>query len=186
MTEADEKDFATMAQTALSQIKAEMERTGNSTPVFLVRLPDGKIQKLPFPEQAGRLMNDGVAKDMIFGAIRMIVQESGMTAVCFATEAWSGKQTEAGRNVPREEFLKATRERGFQRAVDRGWVVRQECIIVTIQTAEMMRTITQAFARDEEARIIVYLDEPEIRDAPQSDFAGRQKMYGDLREENLS
>jgi hypothetical protein len=185
MTPADEKDFDEMMKTALGLIKADMERTGASNPVFLLRNPDGKIQKLPFPKEAGELLNHGEAKDMLFGGIRRIVRQCGITAVCFATEAWVGKATEAGMSMPREEFLKATRGHGFQRAVDLGWVKRQECIVITIQTAEMMRSIAQPFERDKEAHVITW-GEQEIHDAPQDHFAGRQKMYGDLREENLS
>jgi hypothetical protein len=185
VTDADEKDFAKMTSAAMGLLKAGLGRTGSGTPVFLLRYPDGSIQKMPFPEEYGKLMNHGKAKDAIFATVRSIVRSAGITAVCFGTEAWSGKQTKAGMAVPQKEFLKATRERGFQRAVDMGWVERQECLVVTLQTETMLRTVTQPFERDDTAHTIWYVGEPRIQDAPQSYLVGRQKMYGDLREENL-
>jgi hypothetical protein len=143
MTDADEKDFAKMASAAQALMRADMERSGEPVPVFMVRHAGGEIERLPFSEESGKLMNIGRAKDTIFAFIRELVKELGLTAVCFATEAWVGKPTPAGLKVPPEEFHKATRNRGFQ-------------------------------------------GDPEIHDSPQSDFGGRQKMYGDLREENLS
>jgi hypothetical protein len=185
VTDADEKDFAKMTSAAMGLLKAELGRTGSGTPVFLVRYPNGDIQKLPFPEEYGKLMNHGKAKDAIFATVRSIVRSAGITAVCFGTEAWFGKQTKAGWAAPQKEFLKAMRERGFQRAVDMGWAERQECLVVTLQTETMLRTVTQPFERDDRAHTIWYVGEPRLRDGPQSHFMGRQKMYGDLREENL-
>jgi hypothetical protein len=171
MTETDEKDFETMASVALGLMRAYIDRTGTTLPVFLFRHADGRIQRLPFPEKAGGLMNDGVAKDKLFQFVRQVVHTEDITAVCFAHEAWRGLMTEAGSKVPRKEFEKATRERGFQKAVDLGWVQRSEVIAITIQTAEAVRIIWQIFERDEKARTITLIGGPEVHDFPQTKFA---------------
>jgi hypothetical protein len=75
--------------------------------------------------------------------------------------------------------------RGFQQAVDLGWIVRKECIAITLQTAETVRTVSQFFERDPATRIILFLGEPQVIEAPQSKFTGRYKMYSDTCEENL-
>ncbi|HEY1897026.1 MAG TPA: hypothetical protein VGG62_12165 [Terracidiphilus sp.] len=186
MTPTDEKDFQMMAKTALAHIKDGMERTGGSMPVFMVRNPDGKVEKISLPKELGKLMNSGDAKNMLFDGMRQIVKHKGITATCFATEAWMGETTQAGRLVSPKEFDAATRQRGFQAAVDRGWVIRRECVVVVLQTEEVMRSISQQFERDEEAQEIRWIGEPVTHTTPQSHFKGRQKMYGDLREENLS
>jgi hypothetical protein len=185
MTPADEKDFETMTKTIFALMQAEITRKGNATPVILVRYPDGKIERLPFPEKAGALMNFGEAKDVIFGAVRKLVRHAGLTAVAFGAESWFGQTTEAGKAVPEKEFNAATRERGFQTAVDKGWVTREQCFTVILQTETDMRTVTQVFERDDTAHAVYYIGDRQIMTTPQSHFKGRQKMYGDLSEENL-
>lgn len=130
-------------------------------------------------------MNHGEAKDAIFGMIRSLARARGATATIFAVEAWFGKQTDKGRALPPKEFRQRTRERAFETAVRDGLVERSEAIVVTVQTPTHVMMVHQEFERDEKRRRIHYGERHESI-GPTESFVGRQKMFGDMREENLS
>jgi hypothetical protein len=182
MTDADQKDFDEMGALALRMMRHGLE-TGGAVPVIVLREADGKMTQLPFPKELAPLMNSGAAKDLIFGAVRKVVGRNGVTAVLFATDGWLGIATEAGLALPPEELLRLGRESKFETAVELGFVKRVEAIMITIQTAEWVRHLRQIYER--EGELIRYVGEPECFDVPQENFAGRQKMFGDLKAENL-
>lgn len=177
-------ELRSLADLALKIIKADIEREGGGTPVIVFRTAAGELRQLNFPKQFAPLMNSGTAKDAIFAWVRDEVRKSGHTAVIFATECWCGKQTEAGKAIPTEEFMEYGRERGFVTGVAKGYIERAEAVVVTVQTPESVLTVTQFFKRDEKRRKITFGERQEY-ESPINQFAGRQKMYGDLREENL-
>lgn len=177
-------ELRSLAALALRIVKADIERDGGGTPVFVVRDAHGKIEQLAFPKELAGLMNSGPAKDLIFDTIRKTVRQRGHTAVVIATECWTGKQTEAGKALPTEEFLKYARESGFVTAVEKGYIERSEAITVSVQTAETVLIVTQFFERDQPHRRIVFGEQSEM-EFPITEFCGRQKMFGDLKEENL-
>ena len=102
----------------------------------------------------------------------------------FVCEGWRGKQTPKGAALPPEEFLRRTRERGFESALRDGLIERTEVITVTAQTPAGTFIVHQEFMRDDTRHAIVYGERNEA-ELPVEGFTGRLKMYGDLREENL-
>ena len=95
-----------------------------------------------------------------------------------------GKQTPKGAALPPAEFLRRTRERGFESALRDGLIERTEVVSVTAQTPKGTLIVHQEFMRDEKRHAIIYGERTE-QELGVDDFTGRQKMYGDLREENL-
>jgi hypothetical protein len=177
-------DLRIMADIALDKAKAHLTKHGKVTPIFIVRLANGELFDMELPEVFGDLMNDGSAKDRIFGVMRELVKKVGLTAVIFVTEAWMGLQTPEGAAVPPEEFDRITRERGFETALSLGFVTRCEVIFVSVQTPEGVLLVRQPFERDDRARRVTF-KKREDSSMGVDDFQGRQKMYGDLRPEWL-
>jgi hypothetical protein len=178
-------DLKVLAEAALKVARDDLTGKGAVTPMFMVRTPEGTLEIMRFDGKSGNLFNSGAAKDLLFDAMRQIVAEKGITAVVFATEAWIGKATEKGLALGEKEFHRKTRERAFETAVSEGLVERREAIVVNVQTAEGVLMVQQFFVRDYTTESITYAERLDA-EVGANDFFGRQKMYGDLRPENLS
>jgi hypothetical protein len=179
-------ELRSLADIALRMAERDLEQSGNVRLVIALRLPNGSIDNLPLPDRAGELMNYGEAKDILFGGLRDYAASVGATAVIIGTEAWVGRTTEKGRvllQASPDEYKRMTRQAGFQDAVDAGLVERREAVVITVETPERCMILTHVFERTLE-RKIVWHERTQI-EARQSEFAGRQKMFGDCSEENL-
>jgi hypothetical protein len=177
-------DLRAYTDIALERVMPILQRNGCFQPFFVLRLADGDLLTLEVPKGTEHIMNSGEAKDKLFGAIREQVHECGVKAVVLCTDGWQGRATAKGLSVPREEFLEACRERGFESAVKKGWLQRSEAILVTVQIPERVMIASQFYDRDE-VRLEITYRERTIAEVPTEGFHGRQKMYGDLRAENL-
>jgi hypothetical protein len=178
-------DLKKLAETALEIAQEDLFNKGAVCPTFITREPNGGFEVMRFEGVAGQLFNDGRAKDLFFGAMRELVKTRNLTAVIFVNEAWVGKLTAKGRAIGQKEFNRRTRERGFETALRDGLVERWEAIMLTIQTPAGALIVQQAFTRDYVAKSIT-LGERIESEAAVDEFRGRQKMYGNLSEENLS
>jgi hypothetical protein len=174
-------DLKALAELGLAKASQELTRTGEVTPMFVVREEDGTIKVIAVD---GRLMNSGSAKDRLFDGMRMMVAGRRLSAVVFISEGWVGKQTAKGAALPEKVFLERARERGFETAVKDGLVVRGEAILVTAQTADGTFHVQQEFIADRKRRTVVFGDRRDVELKP-DEFRGRMKMYGDLSPENL-
>ena len=180
------EDLKKLAQSALDVARDDLTGKGSVTPMFLIRTPEGTLEVIRFDgKAAGNLMNSGAAKDLLFGMMRQMVAARGITAVIFATEAWIGKATEKGMKLGEAELRRRTRERAFESAVRDGLVERREAIVVNVQTPDGVLLVHQFFVRDYKTETVTYAERLDA-EVPAGDFFGRQKMYGDQREENLS
>lgn len=174
-----------LALPAMVEAKRVLTATGQVPPLLLFREADGRLSRYEVPESCAAIMDDGHAKDLFFGALRDIVRELKLQAVVIATDGWLGRSTVKAQALPHEEFLKATCERGFAAAVAEGLVERSAAIIVSVQTPERAMMVNQLYKRNDEQQEIQYL-EVSLMEMPIDHLRGRQKMYGDLRPENLS
>jgi hypothetical protein len=171
-----------LAVHALLIAKKELTRTFQVTPFFVFREPTGILTRFIVPDPA--IMNDGKGKDALFGKVRKIIREDQIEAVMFVSDCWFGKATEKALSMPQEEFLAATRERGFETALAQGLITRSEAITVSVQNPVRAMLVNQLYDRDVARRLITYR-EVSVMEMAVDEFSGRQKMYGDLREENL-
>lgn len=179
-----DEDLRRLAGVALKKAKEDLVRTGTVDPTIMMREPDGTLQVIRMGE-TGAVMNSGKGKDLLFGALREIVKEKGITAVIFATDGWMGKQTAKGRAIGEEEFFRKTRERAFETAVREGLVERCEVITLTVQTPMGTLMVQQEYERGIGGKRSITFGEQREQEVGVDEFTGRQKMYGDLREENL-
>lgn len=180
-----ENDLRTMSHRLLKEAKRELEQRGAITPAFIVHEKDGTFRKFEMPGKFAELMNSGPAKGAIFGHLRQYIQEHEADGCIFVTDTWMTIANLKAHNLSREEFERIYRERGAEELVKRGVAERIEALCITIQSADFVWTLTQPYGRDERLKLITFgsLDE---KKSPQTQFSGRQKMFGDLRPENLS
>ena len=143
------------------------------------------LEIAPLPEGAAYLLDIGEAKDKLFGGVRAIVHRPGsdVDAVFFATDMWMARATPLGMKNAKELRGNKHVDRGFEKLVKMGWMERCECLMVTAQTEQEVLILRAVYKRNG-ARM--EFEEPEEFVFPQAGFSGRQKMWGDLRPENLS
>ena len=123
-------------------------------------------------------------KLLIDTTAQTLVQDTGADRVVFATECWRGKSTAAARDIPEVEFYRLAAESRFETLVQMGLVERSEAIVATAQNATTVSIVYQDFHRLDDGTVYSY-GEVETQEFRQEQFQGRQKMFGDLREENL-
>jgi hypothetical protein len=178
------KDLRDLAATIQQMAGEALEQDQQLIPIFMLRDNSGRIFRLPFPKEAGPLMNIPEAKDMLFEYIRMMVKRDGLTAVVFATEAWIWKITTKG-DLSEAEVHKLVREKGYQKLLEEGLAERSEAILITVQTAEAALIRQWEFFTNEDRTKITF-GECGDKEIPQKNFVGRQKMFGDLSDENIT
>ena len=152
-------------------------------PLTILIHPSTGWVRLPLPDEVAALMNYGQAKDAIFSAVRAMVQKSAADGVIFATDAWRAETTPEGFKYYDTPEWRKLHDTGFVKLLQRGWVKRTEAFIVTAQSATDVLIINQNYQRLESG--MIQLLDCKRAWADQSAFNGRQKMFGDLRRENL-
>lgn len=183
MTEV-KHDLAQLADLALRMARSRLSKTQDTGLIVVIGNDDGTTTQLPVNSAVAAMLNDGDAKDILFGAIRAFVGLTGATAVVMSTECWRAKSTEAALALPPEEFRRMAGEKGFETLRKLGFVERTEAIVATAQDKDNCHIVTQDFRRD--ARGAVYsFGDVEAHTVPQDGFEGRQKMFGDLSAEKI-
>ena len=175
-------DLENQANAILIAAKATVELQGDF-PMTILLHKSGEWRHLPFPEEASDLLNDGTAKDLIFGAVREIVQSNQIDGVIFATDTWIGEATPEGLKHYDTPEWKELHDFGFVRLVQRGWVTRNEAFTITAQSATDVLVVQQTYQRLGSGMIQLFGGKRNWFD--QSKFGGRQKMFGDLNWKNL-
>lgn len=153
-------------------------------PVFIILERSGKLRIFDPPPgmRIAPLMNIGAAKEMIFGHFREYVRQKKCLGTIFVSEMWKGTESEKARALPTKELKKLFRGTGFNELCEKGWLIKQEAVVATCQTEETVLHLTQIFVRT--GGQIVF-ENVESAETPQANFFGRQKMFGDLREEGI-
>jgi hypothetical protein len=174
-------DLITLAELALAEMRRRLVND-ESLPLFMAREPDGQILTIRTPPDCGKLMNDGQAKDAIFGWFRACVKRNGWTAFIFASEAWYSESTPEGIALGEQQLCDLIHDTGMEAVVKAGLMTRSEVVMVSVQTKTRVLMVRQTFTRE---RRRVIFGERDSYETGIDEFVGRQKMYGDLREENL-
>ena len=182
----------------MAALKAQIEvLNGVATPVCMLHWPlkpgkklqgtilaaaarMGEWMRFPLP---GQLLDSGDAKRVYFGIVRDIVQDTGADGVIFGTDIWGARVTEEGRKHGEREFSRHV-DRGFEWLVKKGWAVRTMLINVTAQSKNDVLLMQHEYQRTGGGQV-QWLHDTETHSFPQDEFRGRQKMFGDLSEENL-
>jgi hypothetical protein len=172
------------ANRVIAKAKAIVELQGDFEPIVQFHHRNGEWTSCPLlPPGCEGLINDGKAKDAIFGLARALVQKTDTDAVIFATDTWHGEATAEGMKYVDTEEWKRLHDFGFEKLVQRGWIKRSEAFTVTAQNSTEVLLIRQKYQRLGSGLV-------QLLDAKRDWFAqdkvrGRQKMFGDLRWENL-
>jgi len=179
---ASSSELLKLANHALLQAKAQLDLQGDLPPIFILRTKNGQLHRLPMSPELAQLMDNGDAKDMIFGSIRRMVQESKCTASVFITDGWVYPPTDKKKKLSTDEQNALLDYNGTAWMHENGYLWKVEMLVCTVQTAERALIRRVAYERTPYG---VNLSPPEDWEMPIDDFGGRQKMFGDLSEENL-
>jgi len=175
----DELGF--QANRIIAAAKASLELQSEFAPVFMLHGPQGWVFET-MPAEARILLNDGESKRVIFDFFRQVVKANRCDAVLFATDTWHGEATEEGMKHVNTAAWEDNHDFGFVKLQKLGWVTVKEAITITVQTESDVLIVSQAYQRLNDC---IQLLDCKRQWGAQSTFGGRQKMFGDLREENL-
>jgi len=157
-----------------------LELQGNFPAMFLVHHPREGWQNSQLPAGSQHLMNSGDAKREIFGFFRTLIRERGCDGAIFASDTWQMKLTTEGEKHL-DEYQQHV-DSGFAKLVQMGWAMREEALTISAQNKDDALLIVQPYRRLTSG---IQLLAGRREWFPQANFGGRQKMFGDLRAENL-
>ena len=140
----------------------------------------GEWSRFPLP---GQLLDSGDAKRVLFQLIRDIVRDTRADAVIFGTDMWGASATEEGVKAGAEAWNRHV-DTGFAKLVKMGWAIQHQLLNVTAQSKDHVLLMQQGYQR-KGSGLVQWVGEAHSQVIPQDEFGGRQKMFGDLREENL-
>jgi hypothetical protein len=176
----DELEF--QANRIIVAAKASLELQSEFAPTILLHNAARGWKPYPMPPGTEYLLNDGASKCVIFDFFRHAVKATRCDAVLFATDMWQGETTEEGTKHYNTPAWRENHDVGFVKLQKLGWVKVREAITITVQTESDVLIVSQAYQRLNDC---IQLLDCKRRWIDQSAFGGRQKMFGDLREENL-
>jgi len=186
-----------VAGLAMASMKAQIDERHQLEPLCMLHWPlnpaktdfgkllnraitPGEWSRFPFP---GPLLDSGDAKRVLFGIIRDIVQDSGADGVLFGTDMWGAQATDAGVKAGADAWNRHV-DTGFAKLVKMGWAIQVQLLNVTVQSKTDVLMMQHAYQR-KGSGLVQWIGEAHSQVIPQDEFGGRQKMFGDLREENL-
>jgi hypothetical protein len=181
---------------AMASMKTQIEELHRCDPICLMHWPfnpastsfgkklkpavtPGEWSRFPLP---GQLLDSGDAKQMYFQMVRDIVADTGADGVIFGTDTFGAKMTAEGEKHGKDEWNRHV-DQGFAKLVKMGWAVRMMAIHITAQSLADVVWMVQEYQRT--GRATQWLHDAHTTVMAQEEFGGRQKMFGDLREENL-
>jgi hypothetical protein len=96
---------------------------------------------------------------------------------------WGASATEEGVKAGAEAWNRHV-DTGFAKLVKMGWAIQHQLLNVTAQSKDHVLLMQQGYQR-KGSGLVQWVGEAHSQVIPQDEFGGRQKMFGDLREENL-
>jgi hypothetical protein len=181
---------------AMAAMKTQIEELHRMQPLCLLHWPlalattkigravaavtPGEWSRFPLP---GELLDSGDAKRILFQIIRNIVRDTRADAVIFGTDMWGAQATEAGIKAGADAWNRHV-DTGFEKLVKMGWAIQCQLLNVTAQSKTDVLMMQHAYQR-KASGLVQWIGEAHSHVIPQDGFGGRQKMFGDLREENL-
>jgi len=175
-------DLLSLGETALKIGKKSVEQQGTVHVFFVFRDRDGKIIEQHVPEKYGPILNSDQTKTILFSFIREQVKANDYRAVVITAEAWMSMSTKKGAALGSKEFEALYRKLKSDGMEAAGYSTRGECVVANIQTPEQTMILTQRFERI--GKLINWC-EISVMQRPADEVRGRQKMFGDLRPENV-
>jgi hypothetical protein len=190
-------DLKRVAGRSMASMKAQIEERHQLEPLCMLHWPlmparmkiprmaamavtPGEWSRFPFP---GQLLDSGDAKRVLFGIIRDLVGDTGADGVLFGTDMWGAQATEAGIKAGSDAWNRHV-DTGFAKLVKMGWAIQVQLLNVTVQSKTDVLMMQHAYQR-KGSGLVQWIGAAHSSVIAQDGFGGRQKMFGDLREENL-
>jgi hypothetical protein len=167
------------ARLLLRDLKQQKLRTGLVSPVFRAYYTGGGHKDFTLPGGTEHVMDDGRMKEILFDMLRRFTAAGGVEAWLFATDVFFAKTTEEG--IKHIDEFTQHQDRGFTKLAKMGWVVVEESLLLTLQTEAEVGFLKQMYTTSPK---LIWLGPPlEDQRGPQSEFGGRQKMWGATRDD---
>lgn len=166
-------DLREISRAHMKEAKRELERTQNLRPVFRAYYADYHYD-FQIPEGTEHIMNHGESKEILFDFLRKHTTKTDVLTWVFVTDIFYAMSTPEGVKAGFEE-MRRHQDRGFEKLKKLGWVTVEESVLITAQNADDVILYTQPYSRKPE---INWLGPAHEKHMPQSEFGGRQKMYG--------
>jgi hypothetical protein len=126
-------------------------------------------------------LNNGAAKEAAFGVMRMGLSVIPQECIVFATVANDFEPTARFERLPKEEKHRIAKEPGnIWDRVKAGYFEPHDALVVTVQTPQRVCVYKQRMLGAS-----LFVGEPIVGCCDQVNFYGRQKMFGDLRAEDV-
>ena len=180
ITEAFLKQWADASLKAYQTV-IQQSRAVEIPPTFLLHTANGVLALNP----PAALMGSGDGKEMLFNFLRFAVKRKNADATLFITDAFMGVPTEKQKQTNSEEMHELLKTRGYYWLEENGYVTSRECLIAVAQSPLYSISVSVQYTREDGGGAIVAFGERTEIASPQSGFGGRQKMFGDLRRENI-
>lgn len=185
MSPETELDLKPFAQNLFDTMVAAVNM-GITPPMTFALRKNGVVEIETLPDKLGPLLSNGSAKDTLFAWWRKRCADPAVEAFACGSETWGFAQNEAGAKFEKEKpsTYRAMIDHGFTILSAAGYGEVSEGFHLVAQTRESVIIMTRQFRRIEGQ--IQWTDEAFVGEFDQDHFRGRQKMWGDLRPENLS
>ncbi len=159
---------------------------GLNPPMTFAISRNGKTEIETLPDQAGSFLSNGRFKDQMFAFWRGKCADPAVEAFACGSEQWGFAANESGARLVRDDpkKYKSLIDHGFTKLVAGGYGEVHETFSVVAQTRTKVVLMNRRFHRV--GARIEWLGDPVVEETTQDLFGGRQKMWGDLRPENLS
>lgn len=153
---------------------------GITPPMTFAVREKGQVRIEGLPEQAGRLLSIGAAKDEIFRFWRHRCANPAVDAFACGSEAWGYEENKVGvaYRLKNPTAHRKLIDHGFVTLLRFGHGTRYEMFGATAQTRERVLLMNRRFVRKE--GVITWTHEPEIHDILQSEFRRSPEDVGRL------
>lgn len=167
-----------MLLNARLRLEVMKEQHFPSMTVTFYDVSGNEVDRMEVPSSAGRLLNIGSAKGLIFALLRERCQQPGIAACLMLSDVFMGKLTPAG-ELQTDEQINMHVDLGFTKLVALGWATVTEMLQVVAQTPEHVLLLSQAYTRDvTDPSKVTFTPKPTEKLSSQQDYGGRTKMWG--------
>jgi hypothetical protein len=140
---------------------------------------DGKQKNFRLPGHLAQIMNSGLGKDALFLQMREVCDSLKPNAMAFVSDGFFTSSMPKVVDMSLDQFEALRRAKSIQQMVEEGLLAQHEAIMVTIQTVKEVLLTTLFYIR-EAGEILIDPRGPSEVLMRESEFHGRQKMFGKL------
>lgn len=105
-----------------------------------------RLAIMDIPGEMGALMDSATGKEIVFRTMRELRKETEPDIIALAYDAHVATETEAGRALGHDEFIRLARKHGIAWMFEQGYSTKRECVMATAQTADEIVLLIRPYA----------------------------------------